>query len=236
VITCWGTQVTSLQSVDTNERALHSYIQRADVQKESPSHEKVIAVVNNAVFWYRLRDLLRILKPIHDVQKLSESDRSSLGGMAERWKKILEEWEFHQKSMPHTDWSHLKEVYHSRHKIQSSPESYNAWCLDPRTRIPTAPYDPDNVADFMQHHGIIQAGQVHALQTQLLQFRRGEGIFRLPTTAEDPIDDPYFYWLRIGALDPACLLVAPALRLFLCLSNSVPSSVPSATRTAYKIS
>jgi hypothetical protein len=155
---------------------------------------------------------------------MSESDRSNLGGIADRWNTILKEWDLRATSMPYINWDNIKKVFHARLDTQSTPEGYVAWCLDPRTQSTTIPYDIDKVADFIQQHcGLHAPEQRRDIQVQLMQFRRGEAIFQVPIDAGEWIYKPYNYWMAVGAKNPGCILVKPALRLFSCLANSVPS-------------
>ena len=126
--------------------------------------------------------------------------------------------------MPQVDWAGIRRVFEARHHKQSTPEGYVAWCLDPRTRSTTIEYDVEKVANFIQHHcGLQTPDNARDIRIQLMQFRRNTSIFQTPNDAEGWILEPANYWLAIGAKNPSCILVEPALRLFDCLANSVPS-------------
>lgn len=155
---------------------------------------------------------------------MSETDRSDLGGLTERWNTIFKEWKELEISIPSVNWAQLMTIFKARKDTQATPETYVAWCLDPRTRSNTEPYDVDMVAAFIgKHCGLSTAQECYDIQLRIMQFRRGEDIFRIPIHAGDWINNPYHFWLRMSAQYPDCILVKPALRLFSCLANSVPS-------------
>ena len=93
VITHWGTQYSLLKSVENNMRALRAYA----IDSKAKNMKKwqieaawidVLAVIQDQGFWNQLNDLIDILKPLHEAQKMSESMDAHLEHVVARWLHI----------------------------------------------------------------------------------------------------------------------------------------------------
>lgn len=154
---------------------------------------------------------------------MSESDRSNLGYIIPRWNTIRKQWTLLANQMPHFDWDNITAVYEARRTAQSTPEVYAAWFLDPRFRLEVANLISDNLQQVVNFLHLHTKHAATALQFELLQFHHANDIYNVPLDGVEAIRQPQYYWMTIAMRDPRCILVQPALRLFNCLANSVPS-------------
>ena len=90
-ITRWGSQVGMLNSVLANQRVLELYSQQAHPQIDANKKNKethVLPILQDLGFWQDAARIQRILKPIHEIQYLSESDNYPLYRVLDNWMQI----------------------------------------------------------------------------------------------------------------------------------------------------
>jgi hypothetical protein len=88
-MTRWGTQYGLTQSVLKNKQALFAWVadNRAQVGKKKPGNT-LRSLILDQEFWKSLTELSEILKPIHEAQKMSESNDSTLAKVVPRWLRL----------------------------------------------------------------------------------------------------------------------------------------------------
>jgi hypothetical protein len=80
--TRWGTQVGALQSLENTKEALREFAFRRDV--DIKHKDKIIL----ATWWANNTDLLAILEPIHELQKMSEDNKANISYVLPRWLQV----------------------------------------------------------------------------------------------------------------------------------------------------
>ena len=93
VITQWSTQYQLIHSLLQSKDALRRYgtrdnldYEKSDKRKES--HSKMMESITDRNFWHNLKNLIEILRPLHDCQVMSKSGDAHLGYVVKRWKTI----------------------------------------------------------------------------------------------------------------------------------------------------
>jgi hypothetical protein len=84
VITRWGTQLAMMASVRDNQEAIKAMA----IDPDSDAPQEFKQAVCLGPFWQHLETLLYLFKPIHEAQKMSESDRARLSYVPQRWLDI----------------------------------------------------------------------------------------------------------------------------------------------------
>ena len=93
VITCWGSQYSQFHSVICSKKALRRYSldpqakfnSKHNKKGDDNVHEKVLNILCDHQFWNDLEDVEQILQPIHEAQKMSESDDAHIGHVIKHW-------------------------------------------------------------------------------------------------------------------------------------------------------
>ncbi len=90
VITRWGTQFLLVLSVLRCKGALFSWLgdKRVIMGKKGSKVNSLEKIILDHSFWTNLSSLEQILHPIHEAQKMSESDKSTLSKVVPRWMKL----------------------------------------------------------------------------------------------------------------------------------------------------
>lgn len=87
----WGTQVTMLESVASNKTALRSYVEDPEAKFPPPRNGtpyRTKEYVQDHEFWTQLDELITILRPIHENQKMPEANDATLDKVYIRWLEI----------------------------------------------------------------------------------------------------------------------------------------------------
>jgi len=86
VITRWGSQYRLVYSVLNSKEALRQYAFEHQYTKDLT--DSVISTLLSRPFWENLERLREVLEPITDCITMSESDKSHLGRVMDRWDQI----------------------------------------------------------------------------------------------------------------------------------------------------
>ena len=94
IITRWGTQYRLIHSLLQSKDALRRYGTRNNLDHEKSnegkgSHVKMIDIIMNHNFWHDLKDIIEILKPLHDYQVMLEFGNVHLGYVVKKNGKLL---------------------------------------------------------------------------------------------------------------------------------------------------
>ena len=85
VITRWGTQLMLVTSVLRCKSALFTWIGDPRAQIGGKKGENNLSsIITDHTFWTDLSSIEQIIQPIHEAQKMSESDRSTLSKVVPR--------------------------------------------------------------------------------------------------------------------------------------------------------
>jgi hypothetical protein len=106
VPTRWGTQVRQIQSINKSSEALKAYAERPDDDKSKPITIKPL-LYKTSDFWQQSRALEVVLEPIHTQQKMSESNRSTLGKVYTRWITLNGHFQEFRKASSGTWWQEI---------------------------------------------------------------------------------------------------------------------------------
>jgi uncharacterized protein (UPF0548 family) len=89
VMTRWGTQYHLCNSVLKNKDALTAWAIHKDTEiGKKGNGDGVKDVIMDDQFWVQLEKLCKVLKVIHEAQKKSESNDSTLGKVIPRWLQL----------------------------------------------------------------------------------------------------------------------------------------------------
>jgi hypothetical protein len=100
VITRWGTQFMLIISVLRCKSALFAWLGDPRAQMGKKGENKLSSIITDHSFWIDLSTIEQIVRPIHEAQKMSESDNSTLSKVVPRWQKL--EAELLQLSIVHS--------------------------------------------------------------------------------------------------------------------------------------
>jgi uncharacterized protein DUF659 len=78
VMTRWGSQYKMLCSVARSQQALERWALEVEVEDGKSTMTPIRQNILDSTFWAKLKDLADVLRPIHDAQLMSESQRSDL--------------------------------------------------------------------------------------------------------------------------------------------------------------
>jgi hAT family C-terminal dimerisation region len=216
VITRWGSQVRMLQSLQRVKLALKIYytLLPTDAGQSIRKHQSLI---NNQNWWDNITNLLKILNPIDEAIKMSESDKANLHYVVSRWKKLWKHLDQHKTISA--------EAFEKRFKRQTNDCHLMAYLLNPATvgdnmnEIPG--YQDINWHErayaFFVHH---QIEPVSALK-ELDEFREKTGRFYSKLWCWQLAEDASVFWNSATILAPT---IGPiAIRLMSTPATSVPS-------------
>ena len=86
ILTRWGTQYSMVKSLLQNKSALYLWVADLKAQMGKKKGENTIAAdITNPGFWNTLLSIEQIIQPIHEAQKESKCDRSTLAKVVPRW-------------------------------------------------------------------------------------------------------------------------------------------------------
>ncbi len=87
----WVTKVTMLESVANSEGALRAYVKDPEAKfppRRNGTPNRTKEYVQNHEFWVELDELITLLRPIHEQQKMSEANNATLDKVYTRWLEI----------------------------------------------------------------------------------------------------------------------------------------------------
>jgi hypothetical protein len=194
VITRWGKQWGLLHSAFRNAQALRHFVVDPRSSFKKPQFMAIIADQN---FWIRLENLLMILKPLHEAQKMSESGKSFISLVGGRWLQAQEE----MRAVRHIYEPFAEEVNHylnttfqARMNLQLTSLHWLAHFLLPENYDkPIDPWEMGFIRLF--EHYIPNAAEAAKAVDSFYQFRLRTGPF-IAAAAWSYKDDYYRFWLR----------------------------------------
>lgn len=143
-ITRWGSQMGMLNSVLANQRVLERYSQQAHPQIDTNKKKRqthVLPILQDPIFWQDAARIQRILKPIHEIQYLSEADNYPLYRVLDNWMQIKASMMnlSQERGMEHANLPHIvNTIWDERYLTQITELHVAAYLLNPTNHARTA--------------------------------------------------------------------------------------------------
>jgi hAT family C-terminal dimerisation region len=229
VITRWGTQYFLVQSLLDNKDAIKRY---ADEFGLLPASERIkqpaLNAIRNREFWGKLEALRELLKPIDECLRMSESGKSHLGHVLNRWKVILKHLK--NRSLEHEELKSFIEegAFMERYNRQVLAIHITAFYLMPATTINDIRNESialplgfeTQITEFVKRYSP-SAEAARAAIREFMLFRSQQPPFEPVRQCWQELDDPHLFWcIGIGL---AKNIGTIALRLYSAPVNSVAS-------------
>jgi hypothetical protein len=226
VITRWGTQFLLVSSVLRCKGVLFSWLgdKRARMGKQGSKVNILEHIITDHSFWANLSSIEQILRPIHEAQKMSESDRSTLSKVVPRWLKLEAELAQLSKILPDLigGFTQSGGPFRERSLKQITDVHYAAWLLDPITLLkPPGQKQIDTGTQFLLARTSPEDKKI--VHTSLLQFRTQADVFGPAHPASMHYDNPILYWKSYLHHAAHSALAKLAVCIFEAVANSVAS-------------
>lgn len=227
MLTRWGSNYGMISSILRTKEALQRYglDGRSSLTTGGTS---LINVILSRDFWVNVETIEQILQPVHEVQKMSESCKSHLGHVLQRWNTIDHRWLAMRRSgqFPQVEMIYAGDhnsIWRQRSVKQQTDLTWLAWALDPgnsdRSNLPAGRID--NMLSLLKKH---TAPEQHTeVVEDFFAFRDCDGKFGAwrEFWKEDYVKKPVLFWKVVSGEAPS--LSAMAIRVFSTPANSVPS-------------
>jgi len=226
VITRWGTQFLLVLSVLRCKGALFSWLgdKRAKMGKKGSKVNILEEIIVDHTFWANLSSLEQILRPIHEAQKMSESDSSTLSKVIPRWMKLEAELQQLSRLFPLLLGGITQPggVFRERTEKQITNIHYAAWLLDPISILkPPGQAQIDMGVQFLLARS--KEEDRKAIHTSILEFRTQADVFGPSHIASMHYDNPILFWKSYLFDQNHSVLAKLAVRIFEAIANSVAS-------------
>jgi len=136
VITRWGTQYRLITSLLKNKDALKRYVGAyEDFPAKQRIKQPVIDTIMNRNFWNELELMRELLQPIDERLKMSESGKSHLGHVLNRWMDLLKHLNEKKKEIMELEAFIDNGTFGNRYTRQVLPIHIVAYYLMPQTTL-----------------------------------------------------------------------------------------------------
>ncbi|RKF81884.1 hypothetical protein GcM3_030035, partial [Golovinomyces cichoracearum] len=219
VPTRWGTQFLKIKSINRSYESLKIYAGKPDDINEPIVDLKASHLHYNCDFWQHNKELERLLEPLHNLQKMCESNKARLNKVYTHWATVeahLREWSSWSEDTPSYYHRIGKNGWQALKAQQVLPIHYVAYELNPQNWSKlTDPTEQEIIDNF-----ILERGGVDGFD-QLCQYRHKNSAF-------NPLRE---CWRFTEAIKPFWNISRPsahalstiALELYATTANSVPS-------------
>lgn len=224
VITRWGTQVAMLRSIQRVQPALQKFFSKLP-EDCCDSVEELLDIIWDREFWVGIDFIAKLLIPIDELIKKSESDRSTLQSVIPRWQTAQQHLEKLSQERPDIkDIAEINDrVLKPRFLKQTTAIHIAAHLLNPLSvgNDEIAFLSPGMIME--QIHTFIEKQGMDKVSTmkELWEFRSQEGHFFRGSFLWDYKQDMKTFWQTARAI--SSVLAPLAIRLASTPSNSVPS-------------
>ena len=227
VITRWGTQYRLISSLLRSKDALRRY---AEVHKAKDLGHDAFEYICDNTFWAELEILREILKPIDEKLKMSESSKSHLGHVMNRWNDIVDHLHRKATAIPELidfleqsddDITGTKGAFHRRYNRQVTTIHTVAYFLMPENRqvqIPVVYERP--IYNFFRQYTNSQT-EYETICEEFQAFRSQQAPFESIRVCWDHIQKPKVFWSHQGSY--TSMIGTLAKRIFSTPVNSVAS-------------
>jgi len=224
VITRWGTQFLLIVSVLRCRNALFAWLGDPRAQIGKKGENRLNGIITNQSFWSDLAAIEQIIRPIHEAQKMSESNSSTLSKVVPRWQKLGAEL------------GRLSSIYSSlvggfldiggpffaRLGKQTTDLHFAAFLLDPISLLkPTNNVEVDRALTFLLKR--CKEDHKKELHRSFLEFRTRGSVFSSTHPSAMHYDNPIAYWKSYIFDEDHIVLAKLAVRIFEASANSVAS-------------
>lgn len=229
VMTRWGTQYRLVESLINSKDAVRSY---AINFRTLPPSQRLKRAAMDAIMdrhlWVRLEALRELLKPIDERLRMSESGKSHLGHVLDRWGEILKH--LRMQSIEHEALHAFVSdgAFSERYNKQVLPIHIVAYYLVPHTtlndirnKVGPIPIGFENKITAFFHRYCSSEDNEQLIMREFVRFRDQQSPFEPSRQCWVERDDPYHFW---HAAMPLARNLAPlAVRIFSAPANSVAS-------------
>jgi hypothetical protein len=188
----------------------------------------IIELILSCDFWQDVDIIYQILQPVHEVQKMSESCRSHLGHVLDRWNSIRIKWQAMCESGQYPQVEAIfaggeNSIWTRRYIKQQTDLTWLAWILDPgndnRSMINAGHID--NMLNLLKRYTPPEK-HIEVVE-DFFAFRDYEGKFAhwRDCWKKEYREKPILFWKIVAG--EASHLSALAIRVFSTPANSVPS-------------
>lgn len=188
IITRWGSQYTMLQSIKRSEAALSKFARREDIDLGAT----LKAVLEDDLFWIYLGRLIQIIKPLHEAIKMSESVKSDMSKVLQRWLNINRHLLACQPLQPFSEdiEAFSRITFRQRLEKQLTDMHYIMYYLDPKNcHTNLQPQLQRRVNNVISKYYSDSASAV----AEFVAFRTKSGVF-FEAPCWDHTADPKLFW------------------------------------------
>ena len=173
-------------------------------------------------FWAELEQLRELLQPLHEALKMSESNKTHLGTVVERWKGMYAHLMRMQRDFPVlSDFVQQDGIFSSRYQRQIIPIHIVAYYLTPTNYSLPIPLEFESkIFDFFVRY-TDSADQAALIHSEFIQYRNQLSPFEPPRVCWKHASNPRVFWLT--QMSYTTLLGKLAVRVFSTPANSVSS-------------
>jgi len=217
---------SALQRYALDPRA--KFIIKSDKNQVDNLDTGIIELILSRDFWQDVDIIYQILQPVHEVQKMSESCRSHLGHVLNRWNSIRIKWQAMRESGQYPQVEMIfagdeNSIWTRRYAKQQTDLTWLAWILDPQNDIRSTVNAgrTNNILNLLKRYS---SPERHTeIVEDFFAFRDCEGKFGRwrDFWKKDYMEKPLLFWKIVAGEAPH--LSALAIRVFSTPANSVPS-------------
>lgn len=225
VITRWGTQFRLVQSIINSRDAIRRYaLTWPDAETELPY--KASVCIEDPTFWTGVEQLRELLKPLDEAVKMSESGKSHLGTVIQRWETVIRHLNSQSRFYPQLQtFMEPNKGFAQRYARQVLPIHIAAYYLIPANRALSRQLDanPDyrvKLFDFFVDYSKSDE-DAKALRIEYIHYVTQRSPLEPSHICWLHEDDPKDFWLFASI--STTHLAQLALRVFNAPCNSVPS-------------
>ncbi len=198
----WGTQVTMLESVA--KAALRSYLEDPDVKfppRRNGTSNRTKEYVQNHEFWVELDELITLLRPIYEQQKMSEVNNATLDKVYTRWLELLlhSMAQSRQNRFRNEINDFLMEKFRPRLNKQINSAHRSAHYLHPANLHKRLDLLTQNeILAFLKQY--TPRPKHAALENEFYDFHKKSGIFGPHLDALENVEEAVLFWKKMASI------------------------------------
>jgi hypothetical protein len=208
-----------INALYTNKEALKLWAYDPKTQMRNTSIKESI---QNNEFWNGLEDLKTATQPIHEAQKASESNNSTLGYVLERWKQLKNKLDTGAKYPRLGPFLAPGGTFEQWKETQILPVHYVAYCLDPRHVLePVSTEERKIVLKWLISKMDPDPNIRTKITNSFWYFKGRKGSFQPNDICWASKEEPLVFWISQASSHPELSTLAE--RIFETPANSVAS-------------
>jgi hypothetical protein len=206
--------------------ALFAWLGDPQAQMGQKKGENILAaIITDHGFFADLSSIEHIIRPIHEAQKMSESDSSTIAKVVPRWLEL--ERELQQLSCVYSSligsFMTPEGAFRARAQKQTTDLHYAAMLLDPISLLKAPGQGPTERGVLFLLSRCKDNISKKCVHSSYLNFRSRTTIFGATHPAALHLDNPIVYWKSYLFDDIHSGLATLAVRIFEAIGNSVAS-------------